>query len=122
MIVTVRGARPATSPTIVAMPTNGLPPALVAMGSQSRKSPLLSMVTDKPRITCNAPIPLDLDHRGRKNGLFYHRQAEAAPDFYEERLLVYDRAGEPCRSCRTPIRQFVQAARSTYWCPQCQRG
>jgi formamidopyrimidine-DNA glycosylase len=34
---------------------------------------------------------------------------------------VYERAGEPCRVCATPIRRIVQGQRSTYWCPQCQR-
>lgn len=33
---------------------------------------------------------------------------------------VYDRAGEPCHSCGTPIRSLRQAGRSTYWCPHCQ--
>jgi formamidopyrimidine-DNA glycosylase len=37
------------------------------------------------------------------------------------RLAVYDREGKPCRRCRTPIRRIVQAGRSTYYCPQCQR-
>lgn len=43
------------------------------------------------------------------------------PGAYGERLLVYDRAGEPCRRCRTPIRRIVQSQRSTYYCPTCQR-
>ncbi len=73
-------------------------------------------------IQFGSTIPLDLDQNGRKNGLFYYGQAEAASSFYEERLLVYGRRGKPCRICRTPIRQFVQAARSTYWCPKCQGG
>jgi formamidopyrimidine-DNA glycosylase len=34
---------------------------------------------------------------------------------------VYDRAGKPCRVCRTPIRQIVQGQRSTYYCTKCQR-
>ncbi|MDE3197792.1 MAG: Fpg/Nei family DNA glycosylase [Acidobacteriota bacterium] len=40
-----------------------------------------------------------------------------------ERLWVYDRAGKPCRICGTPIRSHKQGldARSTYWCPACQR-
>jgi formamidopyrimidine-DNA glycosylase len=37
------------------------------------------------------------------------------------RLAVYDRAGKPCRRCRTPVRRIVQAGRSTYYCPRCQR-
>ncbi|HEY6568451.1 MAG TPA: DNA-formamidopyrimidine glycosylase family protein [Actinomycetota bacterium] len=37
-------------------------------------------------------------------------------------LAVYDRAGQPCRRCGTPIRTRRQgsAGRSTWWCPACQ--
>ena len=34
---------------------------------------------------------------------------------------VYDRAGEPCPGCRTPIRARVLVGRSTFYCPRCQR-
>ena len=34
---------------------------------------------------------------------------------------AYERAREPCRICKTPIKQFVQGQRSTYWCATCQR-
>jgi formamidopyrimidine-DNA glycosylase len=34
---------------------------------------------------------------------------------------VYEREGEPCVNCGTRIRRVVQAARSTYYCPRCQR-
>lgn len=34
---------------------------------------------------------------------------------------VYDRRGEPCRVCKTPIQQMVQGQRSTYFCPNCQK-
>ncbi len=40
---------------------------------------------------------------------------------YGEQLRVYDRAGEPCHACGTPIRRLVQAQRSTFFCPVCQR-
>jgi formamidopyrimidine-DNA glycosylase len=42
-----------------------------------------------------------------------HFQLEAA---------VYDRAGEPCKVCATPIRQLRQGQRSTYFCPRCQES
>lgn len=42
------------------------------------------------------------------------------PGAYGERLLVYDRAGQPCQRCRTPIRRIVQGGRSTFYCPACQ--
>jgi formamidopyrimidine-DNA glycosylase len=38
------------------------------------------------------------------------------------RLAVYDRAGKPCRRCKTTIRRITQAGRSTYYCPSCQRS
>jgi formamidopyrimidine-DNA glycosylase len=34
---------------------------------------------------------------------------------------VYERAGEPCVRCGARIRRRVQGARSTYFCPHCQR-
>ena len=42
------------------------------------------------------------------------------PGYFRQKLFVYERAGKPCRRCRTTIRQFVQGQRSTYWCPHCQ--
>ncbi len=39
------------------------------------------------------------------------------------RFLVYERGGEPCRKCGTRIERRKQGddARSTYWCPRCQK-
>jgi formamidopyrimidine-DNA glycosylase len=34
---------------------------------------------------------------------------------------VYDREGQPCPNCATPVKRFVQGGRSTYYCPRCQR-
>jgi formamidopyrimidine-DNA glycosylase len=42
---------------------------------------------------------------------------------YQKHHRVYDRAGEPCRRCRGgQIVRIVQAQRSTFYCPACQRG
>jgi formamidopyrimidine-DNA glycosylase len=55
--------------------------------------------------------------------LFYFGGAgRDGTDFYEERLRVYDRAGMACPNCRGTIKRLVQAARSTFYCPRCQRG
>ena len=40
---------------------------------------------------------------------------------FQSRHQVYDRAGEACRRCGTPIRGCVVVARSTFYCPTCQR-
>jgi formamidopyrimidine-DNA glycosylase len=47
--------------------------------------------------------------------------ADGAPGYFRQKLFVYERAGEACRVCRSPVRQFVQGQRSTYWCSTCQR-
>ena len=47
---------------------------------------------------------------------------DGAQGYFRIRLAVYDRAGEPCRECATPIRRIVQAGRATFFCPVCQRG
>ncbi len=47
--------------------------------------------------------------------------ADGNPGYFRQRLYVYERAGKPCRVCRTPIRQITQGQRSTYFCPRCQR-
>lgn len=46
---------------------------------------------------------------------------EGASGYFRQKLFVYERAGEPCRRCKTPIRQLTQGGRSTYFCPTCQR-
>jgi formamidopyrimidine-DNA glycosylase len=43
------------------------------------------------------------------------------PGYFRQRLFVYERKGQPCRKCRTAIKQLTQGQRSTYWCPNCQR-
>lgn len=41
---------------------------------------------------------------------------------YQNEHRVYDRAGQTCRTCRRcEIVRIVQAQRSTYFCPKCQR-
>jgi formamidopyrimidine-DNA glycosylase len=42
-------------------------------------------------------------------------------DSSSSRFAVYDREGKPCRRDRTPIERIVQAGRSTYFCPRCQK-
>jgi hypothetical protein len=39
----------------------------------------------------------------------------------QERLLVYQRAGEPCPRCGRPIRRIVVGGRATHFCSWCQR-
>ena len=40
---------------------------------------------------------------------------------YQNAHRVYDKADHPCPSCQAPIVRIVQAQRSTFFCPMCQR-
>jgi formamidopyrimidine-DNA glycosylase len=40
---------------------------------------------------------------------------------YQAEAGVYGRAGLPCLRCGQPVRRTVQAQRSTFFCPHCQR-
>jgi formamidopyrimidine-DNA glycosylase len=42
--------------------------------------------------------------------------------YFQLEAMVYDRAGEPCRVCGTPIRTIRQGQRATYFCPHCQKS
>jgi formamidopyrimidine-DNA glycosylase len=47
--------------------------------------------------------------------------ASGTPGYFKQKLFVYERARQPCRVCKTPIKQVPQGQRSTYWCATCQR-
>jgi len=75
-------------------------------------------------IAFGSTVPLNFPSGERTDGLFYYGTQSSAQESrsYEERLLVYDREGQRCANCSTPIRRIIQAARSTFFCPNCQRG
>ena len=40
---------------------------------------------------------------------------------FEPQLSVYQREGQPCRRCRTPlVHERIQRGQTTYYCPKCQ--
>lgn len=47
-------------------------------------------------------------------------QVTGETGYFQHHFNVYDRAGEPCFACSTPIASMRQSGRSTYFCPQCQ--
>jgi formamidopyrimidine-DNA glycosylase len=47
--------------------------------------------------------------------------AEGRKGFFQVSHRVYQRAGEPCVVCGTPIRRVVVGQRSSHFCPKCQK-
>jgi len=46
---------------------------------------------------------------------------DGLPGYFEQELFVYGRAGEPCKTCATPVKAVTLGQRSTFFCPRCQR-
>lgn len=47
--------------------------------------------------------------------------ADGERGFFQLEHYVYQRTGEPCRNCGTPIKRIVMAGRGSHYCPGCQR-
>ena len=52
-----------------------------------------------------------------------HRRTDGALGDFQHNFRVYDRAGKPCPrpACPGSIKRIVQAGRSTFFCPICQK-
>jgi formamidopyrimidine-DNA glycosylase len=59
-----------------------------------------------------------LKHRG--STLRDYADAEGRTGAFQKLHKVYDRAGDPCATCQTPIKRILLAGRSTCFCPRCQ--
>ena len=46
---------------------------------------------------------------------------DGKPGYFRMSLRVYERDGQPCVNCGTPIERRVIGQRATYYCPRCQR-
>jgi formamidopyrimidine-DNA glycosylase len=59
-----------------------------------------------------------LRHRG--STLRDYVDAEGGAGAFQRLHKVYDRAGQPCRTCKRLIKRIVLGGRSTCFCPKCQ--
>ena len=52
-----------------------------------------------------------------------YRQANGELGSFQHAFCVYGREGKPClrKGCGGTVRRIVQAGRSTFYCPRCQR-
>lgn len=50
-----------------------------------------------------------------------YRTPDASTGNFQKKLRCYGRAGHPCPRCQTPLRKQVIDARTTTWCPRCQK-
>lgn len=77
-----------------------------------------------PRVRASSLGPRRLERLIAGIRLALHRGAESAAGYgeaAEDEFAAYGREGERCHRCPGTIRRIVQAGRSTYFCPRCQR-
>ena len=94
----------------------------------SRQAACLATPTGKPNARTNALIPhiqavLAEAIEAGGSTLRDYQQADGSLGYFQHRFHVYGREGEPCLTpaCRGKVRRTVQAGRSTFHCPVCQR-
>jgi len=76
----------------------------------------------KPRIvSLRKEILAVLDEAIANDNQFEAGDLDTSYGRYDQMARVYEREGQPCPVCNALIRRFTQGARSTYYCPRCQR-
>lgn len=45
---------------------------------------------------------------------------DGRPGYFQQKLNVYGKVGEPCPTCGAPIKHITLGQRATYFCPKCQ--
>lgn len=94
---------------------------------RARVSPLVAAgKVSKPRLETLARVVRDVLNDAIEAGgstLRDFANAEGGQGYFQHRFDVYGREGEPCRGegCKGVVRRIVQAGRSTFYCPSCQR-
>jgi len=64
-------------------------------------------------------LEVAIAHKGSSSATFVGGTGERG--LYLDYANVYNREGQPCKVCKTPIAKEKLAGRGTYFCPSCQR-
>ena len=94
---------------------------------RSRISPLIAAgKVSKPRLETLARVVRDVLNDAIAAGgstLRDFANAEGGQGYFQHRFDVYGREGQPCtgEACTGVVKRLVQAGRSTFYCPSCQR-
>jgi formamidopyrimidine-DNA glycosylase len=71
------------------------------------------------RDTLRAVLQESIDARGTT--ISDYRDASGERGNFDQRLRVYDRAGDACVACGSTIKRVVLSNRSAFYCPACQK-
>ncbi len=102
-------------------PAQAVAEAITAAGG--RALAIEADVTDEEAIRLIELMRPHIQRSAENGGRIVTYQPDEPVRPNQDRTLVYNRAGLPCRRCGTIIRSRGQGDdnRTTYWCPDCQR-
>jgi formamidopyrimidine-DNA glycosylase len=67
-------------------------------------------------------LSVGIESRGSSAKDETFRDIYGMPGRFQDRMQVYQRTGQPCRVCGTPIRRArIASGRGMHWCPKCQK-
>ncbi len=66
-------------------------------------------------------LSVGIESRGSSTKDETYRDIYGIPGRFQDRMNVYQRTGQPCRVCGTPIKRApIPGGRGMHWCPKCQ--
>lgn len=74
---------------------------------------------DRLRIALREVLEFAIQRGGSSVSDYVNANGERG--FFQLEHCVYQRTGQPCLRCQTPIRRILIAGRGTHFCPRCQR-
>jgi formamidopyrimidine-DNA glycosylase len=92
---------------------------LAGLGPRRRTNRVPADRAARLHATIRQVLEAGIANRGTSFSDYVDADGEAGSN--QDALYVYGREGAPCRTCNTTIRRLVQGARSTFYCPVCQR-
>lgn len=90
----------------------GIHPTRIAA---SLRAPRVARLYDAMRAVLREAI------ESRGSSVSNYVDANGRQGSFQQSHWVYQRTGEPCVECGTPIRRIIVGQRSTHYCPKCQR-
>ena len=87
-----------------------------------RPNSLVNLISQKKfeRLVCEIQNVLQAAIQSGGTTLKDFRQAGGSKGYFQTQLQVYNRQGQACLNCATPIQMKVIGGRSSYWCSRCQ--
>jgi formamidopyrimidine-DNA glycosylase len=95
--------------------------------SPKRRASTIADRNGKPNERAEALVPaikavLNAAIKAGGSSLRDHRRTDGSLGDFQHTFLVYDREGKPCpNGCKGTVKRIVQAGRSTFYCPSCQK-